>query len=98
MVQDADRLIRRLLVGSDVNLPELEQHADTRHRSNRHALVIIAFVVVLVVAWTHGTFDNFLWRVHLNYTTCAQNGFGATFCGKTLDEYNQRLQQAGVTP
>jgi hypothetical protein len=79
-----------------MNLPELEQQTAERDRKNGRVLIAIAVVAVVIVAWTHGTFDNFLWRVHLNYTTCGMNGFGATFCGKDYDQYNQRLQQAGI--
>jgi hypothetical protein len=75
--------------------PALErQHTDAR--STKRTLVIVAIVAVVLFAWTRGTFDNFLWRVHLNYTTCGTNGFGATFCGKDLDRYQQRLQKAGI--
>ena len=57
--------------------------------------VIIALAIVLACfAWTQGTFDNFLWKVGLNYNECGTNGFGATFCGDELKEYNLRIEKA----
>jgi len=53
-------------------------------------LAVIAIGLVLQV-WSTGTFDNFLWRVGLNSKPCATNGFGATFCGDQLDQYNKRI-------
>ena len=50
------------------------------------AAIVVVFVVYL---YTQGTFDNFLWRVGLNYQECATNGFGATFCGDQLERYNR---------
>jgi len=75
---------------------EIERPNVVRRRENKKAIVIVAIFCVLLFAWTRGTFDNFLWRVHLNYTTCGTNGFGATFCGKDLERYQQRLQNAGI--
>lgn len=69
---------------------------EARRRSNKKAVVIMIVVGVLFFAWTQNTFDNFLWRVHLNHSTCIQNGFGATFCGDAATEYEQRLQDAGI--
>jgi hypothetical protein len=67
------------------------QTTRTRRHENKKALIIIAIFVVVFFAWTRGTFDNFLWRVHLNYTDCGQNAFGATFCGDQLKQYNKRF-------
>ena len=55
------------------------------------AVVIALAIVIACFAYTQGTFDNFLWRVGLNYTECGTNGFGATFCGDALEEYQQRI-------
>lgn len=54
-------------------------------------LLMLGMVVVLYFAWTANTFDNFLWRVHLNHSDCATNGFGATFCGDALTNYQERV-------
>jgi len=72
------------------------QPGEPRQRSRKRTWVMIAVVAVVLFAWTRGTFDNFLWRVHLNYTDCGQNAFGATFCGDQLKQYQQRLQNAGI--
>jgi hypothetical protein len=48
-------------------------------------------LILLIAAWSQGTFDNFLWRVHLNYNTCGQNGFGAVFCGDDMKAYEKRM-------
>jgi hypothetical protein len=64
----------------------------TRRRStNMKALIITAVILLVLFAWTRGTFDNFLWKVGLNYNECATNGFGATFCGDALKEYKVRI-------
>ena len=62
-----------------------------RKVSYRTALVITALMLLVGAGWTHGTFDNFLWKVGLNYQDCAVNGFGAVFCGDALKEYQQRI-------
>lgn len=48
-------------------------------------------VVILLVLWRLGTFDHLLVNVGLNAKECAHNGFGATYCGKELTEYRERL-------
>jgi hypothetical protein len=67
-------------------------------RENKKALILIAIFLVLAFGWTQNTFDNFLWRVHLNHSDCLQNGFGAVFCGDAATRYQQRLKDAGVKP
>lgn len=57
------------------------------------AYIITGVILLIIFAWTKGTFDNFLWRVHLNYTECAQNGFGAVFCGDALKNYQKQTGQ-----
>jgi len=64
-----------------------------RSLANRKAIIIVAIVLLIGFAWTRGTFDNFLWRVHLNYNDCAQNGFGAVFCGDALKNYQKEIRQ-----
>jgi len=51
-------------------------------------------LIVLFLAWHAGTFDHLLYNVGLNAKPCARNGFGATFCGEELTEYNERLENA----
>jgi len=53
--------------------------------------IVVVFIILVGRGYTTGTFDNFLWRVHLNYTDCAMNGFGAVFCGNDLKQYEQRV-------
>jgi len=54
---------------------------------------IIAVVVAIVAAlYLSGRLDHALYPVGLNFNTCARNGFGATFCGSELTEYQQRIQ------
>lgn len=62
---------------------------------SRRTLVLLALALVLA-AWRHGTFDNFLWRVNLNTHECVQNGFGATFCGADARRYEERVRSLGV--
>ena len=69
----------------------LDDAAERRHRRNKKALLIVSILAVVVLAWTQGIFDNFLWHVGLNYNDCAQNGFGATFCGDALEHYKQNV-------
>jgi hypothetical protein len=73
--------------------PDERPPRERRLANPRRTVVAAAIAVIVAVAWTHGTFDNFLWRVHLNYTTCGQNAFGATFCGDQLKQYQERLGQ-----
>ena len=69
----------------------MESTSFLRKRRSTKSLVVIVIVLIIVGAWTQGTFDNFLWKVGLNYNECATNGFGATFCGDALDEYKTRM-------
>jgi len=56
-------------------------------RRNMKSLIASAAAVLLMFAWSHDAFDHFLWRVHLNHSTCIQNVFGATFCGDAAERY-----------
>lgn len=60
----------------------------------RTQLLIALGLLVLFGVWHAGTFDHALVNIGLNAQKCARNGFGATFCGKELDEYQARLQRA----
>jgi hypothetical protein len=68
---------------------------------------LIGGVLALVIGlYLHGTFDRALYGAGLNHHECARNGFGATFCGRELDEYRERTrplteaaeQLKGVSP
>jgi hypothetical protein len=56
-----------------------------------------AFVVLVLLAiggfYANGNFDRILYNVGLNFHECARNGFGATFCGKELDQYRERISR-----
>jgi hypothetical protein len=54
-------------------------------------------LAVLLGLYFHGNLDRTLYPVGLNFRECARNGFGATFCGKELDEYRARLQRVKET-
>lgn len=56
----------------------------------RRIIIVLALLALASVYFT-GTLDRLLYPVGLNFKTCARNGFGATFCGQELDEYNERL-------
>ena len=59
----------------------------------------VALILVIVfVLWRLGTFDHALYNVGLNAKECARNGYGATFCGKELDEYRERLRSIEGSP
>jgi hypothetical protein len=73
-----------------------EEERQSRFRENGKAIILVSVVLLLWFAWTRDTFDNFLWRVHLNHSTCIQNGFGAVFCGDAAKNYNKRLRDAGL--
>lgn len=81
-------------VGEAQKIRQPARPADSIRR--RPALIVVALVVLLglVALWSVGTFDHALVNIGLNAQRCARNGFGATFCGKELDEYNARLQRA----
>jgi len=71
-----------------------EEAARRASRANRRAVIFVVVMLAVIGlgrAWSVGTFDNFLWRVGLNATPCATNGFGATFCGDDLKAYNKRI-------
>jgi Skp family chaperone for outer membrane proteins len=54
-----------------------------------------ALLIVAVVAlYFHGNLDRPLYNIGLNYHECARNGLGASFCGKELDEYRERINKA----
>jgi hypothetical protein len=59
--------------------------------TTKRKLLIVLAVVALIGMWAGGTFDRALVNVGLNSQECAHNGFGATFCGKELDEYRARI-------
>jgi hypothetical protein len=59
---------------------------------------VVLLVVALAFLWTRGSFDHWLYHFHLNYNACGTNGFGATFCRNELNQYEQRLRDAGITP
>lgn len=54
----------------------------------------IAAVVVVIVAALYftGRLDYLLYPMHLNFHTCARNGFGATFCGSDLTAYENHIR------
>lgn len=53
-------------------------------------------LVVLVIAALYftGSLDNVLYKVHLNFRRCGENGFGAVFCGSALTQYQHRISAA----
>ena len=67
----------------------------TKQRS-RKSLILVTLVLIVLFAWTRGTFDHLLVNAGLNYNDCARNGFGATFCGDELKTYQARLDKAGI--
>jgi ribosomal protein L12E/L44/L45/RPP1/RPP2 len=75
-----------------------------RHRTGwrlltRWQLLTIVVALLLFAGWRAGTFDRVLSNVGLQAHECRRNGLGATFCGKELDEYRERIsriKQAGV--
>jgi Skp family chaperone for outer membrane proteins len=56
----------------------------------RRVLIVLAMLAILG-GYFSGSFDHALVNVGLNFKECARNGFGATFCGKELDEYRERI-------
>jgi hypothetical protein len=54
---------------------------------------VVAGIVVLIVAALYftGRLDNTLYKVGLNFHKCAENGFGAVFCGSALTDYENRI-------
>lgn len=58
-------------------------------------MILVAIGLVLLgVAYVHGSFDRALSGVGLNFHECKRNGLGATFCGKELEEYEERTAHA----
>lgn len=51
-------------------------------------------VVVLAALYFTGSLDNLLYKVHLNWDKCGENGFGAVFCGSALTQYENRIAAA----
>ena len=73
----------------------VEQQRARASRANRRLLIWVATIgvtLVLLTAWSKGTFDRALYNVGLNAKPCATNGFGATFCGDQLIEYQKRVK------
>jgi uncharacterized membrane protein YhiD involved in acid resistance len=54
-------------------------------------------VAILLGLYFNGNLDRTLYPVGLNFHECARNGFGATFCGKELDEYRARIERVKET-
>jgi hypothetical protein len=65
-----------------------------RQRQNKKAVLIVAVFLAFAFLWTQGMFDLVLCKVHLNYQECGTNGFGATFCGDDLKQYNARIDNS----
>lgn len=72
--------------------PAYEQQRIKNERRARRVILLGLVAAVLLLAWTADVFDNFLWRVGLNHSTCIQNGFGATFCGDAAERYQKLIQ------
>lgn len=53
-------------------------------------------IVLLIVLWRMGTFDQALVNVGLNAKPCVKNGFGATFCGSSARSYCENLSNANI--
>jgi hypothetical protein len=60
----------------------------------RGSVAGVVVVLVVVVLYLTGHFDTLLYKVGLNVNRCAQNGYGAVFCGKALDEYEGHVEGA----
>jgi hypothetical protein len=57
-------------------------------------LMILVGVLLLVGVWSTGMFDHSLASAGLNARECGRNGFGVTFCGDELKQYNQKIEDA----
>ena len=55
-------------------------------------------IVGVILLWSTGMFDQGLYKFGLNAHECAQNGFGAVFCGDELQEYQQHFRHADLNP
>jgi Skp family chaperone for outer membrane proteins len=58
----------------------------------RHVVIVLAAILIIAL-WARGTFDHALVNIGLNAHRCARNGFGATFCGQELTEYDERVER-----
>jgi hypothetical protein len=76
-----------------VRLPGSIRRLPADISQNRKTLLIAAVALLLAFGWTQNTFDNFLWRVHLNHSDCIQNGFGAVFCGDAAKRYEKQFSR-----
>ncbi len=56
-------------------------------------VTLLVVVVIVGVMYFSGRLDYALYNVGLNFNTCARNGFGATFCGADLTEYENRMRR-----
>jgi hypothetical protein len=56
----------------------------------RGGLILLLLAGFLGFYFT-GHLDRPLYSVGLNFHECGRNGLGATFCGKELDEYRERI-------
>ena len=56
-------------------------------------IVVGVAIAALLGLYFTGSLDRPLYSVGLNFHECARNGFGATFCGKELDEYRARIER-----
>jgi hypothetical protein len=61
----------------------------------RWRVAIAAVVLLLVLGWRAGTFDDALVHVGLNAKPCLRNAYGATFCGSSAKSYCESLPGEG---
>lgn len=79
-----------------VGEPTEPQETESKwHRQPRWRLAIVAALVLLVVGWRAGTFDDVLVHVGLNAKPCVKNAYGATFCGSSATSYCESLPDGG---
>lgn len=57
----------------------------------RRTFIILFCVGVLFASWRAGAFDHALAPVGMAAHECAQNGFGATYCGDELHAYRRQV-------
>jgi hypothetical protein len=57
-------------------------------------VIVGGVVIVLAALYFTGSLDNVLYKVHLNFHQCGENGFGAVFCGSALTQYENRINNA----